>query len=70
MDMESGLRMDVITLLQIKQKLYVNVIPEGIISQLSSDDYAKVIEVNIESCRIGYPLLNDACICRFELNTS
>ena len=36
----------------------------------SSDVYVKVIEVSIKSCPIGYPLLNDVCSCRSELNTS
>ena len=49
-------------------KVYVK--SEGLVSELSSDGHAKVIEVNIESCPIGYPLVNDACTCRSELNTS
>ena len=49
-------------------KVYVTL--EGLLSGLSPDDYAKVIEVSIESCPIGFPLLNDACSCRAELNTS
>ena len=28
---------------------------------------AKVIEVTIESCPIGFPLVNDTCVCRSEL---
>ena len=40
------------------------------ISEPSSDPLAKVIEVNIESCPIGYPLVNNACSCRSEFNTS
>ena len=40
------------------------------ISGPSSDVYVKVIEVSIKSCPIGYPLLNDVCSCRSELNTS
>ena len=48
----------------------VYVTHEGLISELISDGYDKVIEVTIESCPIGYPLVNDACICRSELNTS
>ena len=48
----------------------VYVIPEGIIKDFSSEINAtKVIEVNIESCPIGYLLANDACSCRSELNT-
>ena len=33
------------------------------------DHRAKVINVNIESCPIGFPLMNDTCVCRSELNT-
>ena len=33
------------------------------------DPYAKVIEVNIEPCPNGFPLVNDTCVCRPELNT-
>ena len=36
----------------------------------SSDLLVKVIEVNIEFCPIGFPLVNDTCVCRSELNTS
>ena len=49
---------------------YIIVTLESSISELLHVDYAKVIEVNIESCPIGFPLLNDACSCRAELNTS
>ena len=49
---------------------YIIVTLESSISELLHVDYAKVIEVNIESCPIGFPLLNDACSCRTELNTS
>ena len=49
---------------------YIIVTFEDLLSELSPDDYAKVIEVSIESCPIGFPLLNDACSCRAELNTS
>ena len=49
---------------------YIIVTLEDLLSGLSPDDYAKVIEVSIESCPIGFPLLNDACSCRAELNTS
>ena len=48
----------------------VYVTPEGLISRLTSDGYDKIIEVSIDSCPIGYPLVNDACSCRSELNTS
>ena len=30
---------------------------------------AKVISITIDSCPIGFPLLNDTCVCRYELNT-
>ena len=33
------------------------------------DPYTKVIEVAIESCPNGYPLVNDICVCRSELNS-
>ena len=33
------------------------------------DHRAKVIHVTIESCPIGFPLMNDTCVCRSELNT-
>ena len=33
------------------------------------DPYAKVIEVTIEPCPNGYPLVNDTCVCRPELNS-
>ena len=29
-----------------------------------------ICHINIESCPIGYPLVNNACSCRSELNTS
>ena len=34
------------------------------------DPSAKLIDVTIESCPIGFPLVNDTCVCRPELNTS
>ena len=34
-----------------------------------SDPRAKVVKVSIESCPTGFPLVNDTCICRSELNT-
>ena len=43
---------------------------ERSISDHLQDPYAKVIEVTIESCPIGFPLVNDTCVCRSELNTS
>ena len=33
------------------------------------DHRAKVINVTIESCPIGFPLVNYTCVCRSELNT-
>ena len=33
------------------------------------DPYAKVIDVTIEPCPNGYPLENDTCVCRSELNS-
>ena len=33
------------------------------------DPYAKVIEVTIEPCPKGYPLVNGICVCRPELNS-
>ena len=33
------------------------------------DHHAKIINVTIESCPIGFPLVNDTCVCRSELNT-
>ena len=32
------------------------------------ENYTKVIEVTIEPCPNGYPLVNDTCVCRPELN--
>ena len=49
-------------------KVYVRV--EGLISEVIPYDYDKVIDISIESCPIGYPLVNDACSCKSELNTS
>ena len=43
---------------------------ERSISDYLQDPYAKIIQVTIESCPIGFPLVNDSCICRSELNTS
>ena len=34
------------------------------------DPYAKVIEVTLEACPKGFPLVNDTCVCRPELTTS
>ena len=39
------------------------------ISEPFIDPYGKVIEVAIESCPIGYQLVNGICICRPELNS-
>ena len=33
------------------------------------DHQAKVIHVTIDSCPIGFPLVNNTCVCRSELNT-
>ena len=49
-------------------KVYVTL--ANLLSELSPDDNAKVIEVSIESCPIGFPFLNNVCSCRSELNTS
>ena len=48
-------------------KVYVTL--ESSVSELLSDPLAKVIEVTIESCPIGFPLVNDTCICSPELNS-
>ena len=48
----------------------VHVTHEGLISGLLFHGYSKIIEVSIKSCPIGYPLINNACSCRSELNTS
>ena len=42
---------------------------ESSISDPSSDDFAKVLEVTIESCPIGFPLVKDTCICNPQLNS-
>ena len=47
----------------------VNVTLESSISKPMSDPLAKVIKVTIESCPIGFPLVNDTCICNPELNS-
>ena len=47
-------------------KVYVTL--ESSISEPSSDLLAKVIEVSIEFCPIGFPLEKNACVCRSELN--
>ena len=43
---------------------------DGSISGPFLDPSVKVIDVTIESCPIGFPLVNDTCVCRPELNTS
>ena len=43
---------------------------QRLISEHLYEAYDKEIKVNIESCPIGYPLVNDTCICRPELKTS
>ena len=48
----------------------MKVVVLSLVSELSSDGNANSVEVNIESCPVGYPLVNDACSCRSELNTS
>ena len=42
---------------------------ERSVSEPLSDPLAKVIKVTIESCPIGFPLVNDTCICNPELNS-
>ena len=49
-------------------KVYVRV--EDLISEPLSEVHPIFIDISIESCPIGYPLVNDACSCRSELNTS
>ena len=34
------------------------------------DPPAKAIEIIVESCPVGFPLVNGTCVCRSELNTS
>ena len=48
-----------ITLESIKDNLY-----DGY------DPPAKAIEIIVESCPVGFPLVNSTCVCRSELNTS
>ena len=48
----------------------VDVTLEGFITEFSSEAYFIFIDISIESCPIGYPLINDTCSCRSELNTS
>ena len=38
------------------------------ISKFLHDSHTKIIEVTIESCQNGYPFLNGACVCGWELN--
>ena len=40
----------------------------SIFEHLYDDPYVKVIEVTIEPCPNGYPLVSDTCICRSELH--
>ena len=42
---------------------------KGSINEPLHDPYAKVIEVTIETCPNGFPLVNDTCVCRPELNS-
>ena len=37
---------------------------------LETSNTDKVIYITIKSCPIGFPLINDACVCRSELKTS
>ena len=43
---------------------------ERSISEPLSDPLAKIIEVRIESCPIGFPLVMDTCTCNPKLNSS
>ena len=43
---------------------------ENSIIKASTDPMSKVIEVTIQSCPSGFPLINEACVCRSELATS
>ena len=58
-------------ILRIKPSLdttQVNTTLETSISEPLNDPYTKVIEVTIEPCPNGYPLVNGICVCRPELN--
>ena len=46
------------------------VILESSVSELTVDSLAKIINVTMEPCPIGFPLINNTCVCRSELNTS
>ena len=41
----------------------------SLISDYLCDLFVKVIEVTIEPCPNGFPLVNDTCVCRPELNS-
>ena len=40
------------------------------ISEPFDDPYAKVIEITIKSCPIGFPLISGSCVCGSKLNSS
>ena len=64
---------NVIFKLRVKSSLnttQVYVRSEGLNNRRIWTDYVKIIEVSIGSCPIGFPLVNDTCVCRSELNTS
>ena len=48
----------------------VFVILESSVSEPSVDILAKIINVTMEPCPIGFPLINNTCVCRSELKTS
>ena len=48
----------------------INVTLKNSIDESYHEFQAKVIDITIKSCPIGYPLTNDACTCRIGLNTS
>ena len=48
----------------------MEVVVLSLVNDLSSDGHSNSVDVSIESCLVGYPLVNDACSCRSELNTS
>ena len=48
----------------------INVTLKNSIDESFHSFQAKIIDITIKSCPIGYPLVNDACTCRSELNTS
>ena len=48
----------------------INVTLENSIDESFHSFQAETIDITIKSCPIGYPLINDTCSCRSELNTS